>query len=110
MTDFHVNLLFLFLLYFFRLFTQTQYADRFYELRLHCPDNYPAVPPNVKFISKINMNCVDSKNGNVNLNKLSAMRNWNRNMGMEQVLQSIRMEMCSDQNRRLRQPADGTTF
>ena len=56
------------------------------------------------------MNCVDSKTGNVNLNKLNALRNWNRNMGMEQVLQSIRMEMCSDQNRRLRQPADGTTF
>eukprot|EP00977_Amphora_coffeiformis_P008484 scaffold1918_cov154-Amphora_coffeaeformis.AAC.21 len=88
----------------------TQYADRFFELRLHCPDNYPAVPPVVKFVSKINMNCVDSKTGTVNLNKLSAMRNWNRNMGMEQVLQSIRMEMCSDQNRRLRQPADGATF
>ena len=68
------------------------------------------MPPNVRFISKINMNCVDSKTGNVNLNKLNALRNWNRNMGMEQVLQSIRMEMCSDQNRRLRQPADGTTF
>jgi hypothetical protein len=31
-------------------------------------------------------------------------------MGIEQVLQSIRMEMCSDQNRRLRQPAEGATF
>lgn len=89
---------------------QTQYADRFYELRLHCPDSYPAGPPNVRFVSKLNMNCVDSKSGVVNLNKLSALRNWNRNMGLEQVLQSIRMEMCSDQNRRLRQPADGVTF
>jgi hypothetical protein len=38
------------------------------------------------------------------------MRNWNRNMGIEQILQSIRMEMCADQNRRLRQPSDGTTY
>lgn len=55
------------------------------------------------------MSCVD-KNGKVVMSKLSAMKNWNRNMGIEQVLQSIRMEMCSDVNRRTRQPADGTTY
>lgn len=56
------------------------------------------------------MTCVDSKTGAVNPNKLSAMRNWNRNMGIEQVLISLRQEMCTDQNRRLRQPAEGATF
>jgi hypothetical protein len=56
------------------------------------------------------MNSVDSKSGALNSSKLPVMRNWNRNHGIEQVLQSIRMDMCSDQNRRLRQPADGTTF
>ena len=64
----------------------------------------------MKFISRINMNCVDSRSGVVQANKLSAMRNWNRNMGIEQILQAIRVEMCTDQNRRLRQPAEGTTF
>eukprot|EP00934_Nitzschia_sp_Nitz4_P003949 Nitzschia sp. Nitz4//scaffold91_size79674//26059//26612//NITZ4_005361-RA/size79674-augustus-gene-0.84-mRNA-1//-1//CDS//3329560082//3939//frame0 len=88
----------------------TQHDGRFYQLHIKCPDNYPAVPPEVRFISKINMNCVDSRTGVVKLDKLSAVRNWNRNMGMEQILQSIRMEMCSDQNRRLRQPAEGSTF
>ena len=89
---------------------QTQHDGRFYQLRIHCPEKYPATPPNVRFISKINMNCVDSRSGAVKSEKLPAMRNWNRNMGIEQVLQSIRMEMCSDQNRRLRQPAEGATF
>ena len=89
---------------------QTYYADRFYELRIHCPEKYPAVPPEVRFISKINMNCVDSRTGQLKPDKLPAVRNWNRNMGIEQILQSIRMEMCSDQNRRLRQPAEGSTF
>jgi hypothetical protein len=56
------------------------------------------------------MTCVDPKTGVVKKDKLPAMRNWNRNMGIEQILQSIRMEMCSDQNRRLRQPAEGATF
>jgi len=89
--------------------SQTHYADRFYELRIHCTEQYPAEPPQVRFITKINMTCVD-KTGKVVSSKLPAMRNWNRNMGIEQVLQSIRMEMCSDANRRTRQPADGTTY
>jgi ubiquitin-conjugating enzyme E2 variant len=89
---------------------QTQHDSRFYQLRIHCPDNYPAVPPEVRFLSKINMTCVESRTGVVKPDKLPATRNWNRNMGIEQVLQSIRMEMCSDQNRRLRQAAEGTMF
>jgi len=56
------------------------------------------------------MTAVDAKTGNVITKKVPAMKNWNRNMGIEQVLQSIRAEMCNDANRKLRQPADGTTF
>jgi ubiquitin-protein ligase len=88
---------------------QSNFADRWYELRLHCTEKYPAVPPNVRFITKINMSCVD-KHGVVIPSKLPAMRNWNRNMGIEQVLISLRMEMVNDANRRLKQPADGTTY
>mmetsp|Transcript_43822 Transcript_43822/g.65017 ORF Transcript_43822/g.65017 Transcript_43822/m.65017 type:complete len:147 (-) Transcript_43822:190-630(-) len=88
----------------------TQHDGRFYELRIHCPEKYPAVPPDVRFVSKINMNCVDSKSGAVTQQKVPALRNWNRNMGIEQILISLRNEMCSDQNRRLRQPAEGSTF
>lgn len=88
---------------------QTHYADRWYELRIHCPENYPAVPPQVRFITKINMGCVD-KHGVVMEKKLPVMKNWNRNNGIEQVLSSLRLEMTSDANRRLRQPADGTTY
>ena len=56
------------------------------------------------------MSCIDSKTGVVEKNKVPAMKNWNRNTGIEKVLQSIRMEMCSDKNRRLKQPAEGATF
>jgi ubiquitin-protein ligase len=55
------------------------------------------------------MTCVD-KNGKVLYSKVPALRSWNRNMGMEQVLVALRMEMCSDQNRRVRQPAEGLTY
>jgi ubiquitin-conjugating enzyme E2 variant len=64
----------------------------------------------VRFVSKINMTCVDSKTGVVNGTKLPAMKAWTRNSGIESVLQSIRLEMCTDANRRSRQPSDGTTF
>ena len=89
---------------------QTQHDGRFYELRIRCPEKYPAVPPEVRFVSKINMTCVDPKTGVVNPNKVPAMRTWNRNLGIEQVLGSLRAEMCSEQNRRLRQAAEGATF
>jgi len=88
----------------------TQHDSRFYELRIHCTQKYPATPPEIRFISRINMSCVDQKSGVVVPSKLSASRNWNRNMGIEDVLLSLRSEMCSDPNRRLRQPAEGLTF
>ena len=89
---------------------KTYHDGRFYELRIHCPEKYPAVPPEVRFISRVNMTCVDSKSGVVIFDKLSATKNWNRNMGIEQVLLAIRSEMSSDQNRRVRQPAEGSIF
>lgn len=87
----------------------TQHDGRFYQLSIKCTDKYPAEPPEVRFISRINMTCVD-KNGKVLYSKVPALRSWNRNMGMEQVLVALRMEMCSDQNRRVRQPAEGLTY
>eukprot|EP00804_Cyclotella_cryptica_P023858 CCRYP_018139-RB/>CCRYP_018139-RB protein AED:0.08 eAED:0.08 QI:94/1/1/1/1/1/2/466/152 len=88
----------------------TQHDSRFYELRISIPADYPAIPPKVRFVSRINMNCVDPKTGEIIYSKVPATRNWNRNMGMEQILISLRVEMASDANRRLRQPMEGSTF
>jgi ubiquitin-conjugating enzyme E2 variant len=89
---------------------QTQHDSRFYELRISIPESYPATPPKVRFVSKINMNCVDSSTGEIIYAKVPATKNWNRNMGMEQVLISLRAEMASAENRRTRQPQEGSTF
>ncbi|KAL7512038.1 hypothetical protein ACHAXN_008985 [Cyclotella atomus] len=89
---------------------KTQHDSRFYELRISIPQSYPASPPKIRFISKINMNCVDPKTGEVIYSKLPATKNWNRNMGMEQILISLRVEMGSEANRRLKQPLEGSTF
>jgi ubiquitin-conjugating enzyme E2 variant len=93
-----------------RYYYKTHHDGRFYELRIRCPEKYPAVPPEVRFVSKINMTCVDPRTGVVNLNKVQALQRWDPNMGIEQVLGSLRAEMCSEQNRRLRQAAEGATF
>jgi ubiquitin-protein ligase len=52
-----------------KLVKKTHHDGRFYELRIRCPEKYPAVPPEVRFVSKINMTCVDPRTGVVNLNK-----------------------------------------
>lgn len=89
----------------------TQHDGRFYELRIYCPESYPASPPEVKFVSKINMTCVDSKTGKVNFRKVNTLpKQWNRNMGIEQILVALRHEMQLSENRKLKQPAEGTVF
>ena len=84
--------------------------SRFYELRITVPESYPAVPPRVRFVSRIVMNCVDRHTGEIVSNRVPATKNWNRNAGIEQVLISLRAEMASDANRRTRQPQEGLTF
>eukprot|EP00578_Thalassiosira_sp_NH16_P021442 CAMPEP_0181103836 /NCGR_PEP_ID=MMETSP1071-20121207/15094_1 /TAXON_ID=35127 /ORGANISM="Thalassiosira sp., Strain NH16" /LENGTH=146 /DNA_ID=CAMNT_0023186969 /DNA_START=84 /DNA_END=524 /DNA_ORIENTATION=+ len=88
----------------------TQHDSRFYELRITIPESYPALPPKVRFVSRIHMNCVDKHTGEILYNRVPATKNWNRNMGMEQILSSLRAEMGSDANRRTRQPGEGLTF
>ncbi|OWZ23796.1 DNA topoisomerase [Phytophthora megakarya] len=88
----------------------TCHDGRIYSLRIHCSDQYPHVPPEVHFTSRINMSCVDPQSGRVDPRRLSALGNWHRNNGIENVLVAIRAEMASPTNRRLPQPPEGTNF
>lgn len=44
---------------------QTVHDNRLYEVRVHCGDRYPDQPPLVRFVSRINMPCVDPDSGEV---------------------------------------------
>ena len=46
-----------------------------YELKIVCDDNYPKVPPKVKFVTKINLPCLNQSNGEIVPNSLNILKN-----------------------------------
>ncbi len=90
-------------------FMQTMFDNRFYELRITCGPDYPAVPPKVRFVSRINLTGVNQTTGVVD-SSFPAVANWTRNSTIESVLVGIKNSMTTPQNRRLPQPTEGSTF
>ncbi|KAG5186651.1 ubiquitin conjugating enzyme, partial [Tribonema minus] len=88
----------------------TIHETRLYEVRLHCGESYPDVAPEVRFLHRINLSCVDQRTGEVIKARLPVLSSWNRNYGIEQVLMGLRHEMASSANRRLPQPPEGARF
>jgi ubiquitin-conjugating enzyme E2 variant len=84
----------------------------------------------VTFISKVNLPCVDQRNGKVSqllprdaqrnegidswlqvdLSKLPSISTWKRDFTMETILIEIRRYMAAPANKKLPQPPEGTDF
>lgn len=60
---------------------QSVHENRIYSLKIRCGENYPDVPPEVTFISKVNLPCVDQRNGKVRLVKHDAHASNETDMG-----------------------------
>ncbi len=68
---------------------QTPYENRMYSLKLDCNERYPDEPPSVRFITRINMNCVDNTCGRVSLlynvlilsQKINSKQQWGIGIG-----------------------------
>ncbi|KAH8111082.1 UBC-like protein [Phellopilus nigrolimitatus] len=88
----------------------TVHENRIYSLKITCGNNYPDSPPEVKFLSRVNLPFVDQINGNVRANELLVLARWDRSKSIETVLVEIRKEMASFNNRKLPQPAENTQF
>eukprot|EP00162_Nutomonas_longa_P022486 comp5621_c0_seq1/m.5072 comp5621_c0_seq1/g.5072 ORF comp5621_c0_seq1/g.5072 comp5621_c0_seq1/m.5072 type:complete len:141 (-) comp5621_c0_seq1:92-514(-) len=86
------------------------HENRIYNLKIYCDKDYPQRGPLVKFVSKVNMTCVSAKDGSVDANGLSVLKNWNRNYSIETVLSELRREMSAPHNKKLAQPPEGSTF
>jgi len=89
---------------------QTPHEGRIYTVHIYCDKDYPNKPPGVKFISRINLACVNQQNGAVEANKFSVLGSWSNSYSIETILVGLKNEMTSATNRRLAQPAEGLTF
>ncbi|GAA5969636.1 hypothetical protein JCM8115_003098 [Rhodotorula mucilaginosa] len=86
------------------------HENRIYSLSIRCGPDYPDVPPEITFLTRINLPCVDQTTGKVDPNKLGLLANWKHNYTLETVLVELRRDMASPTNRKLPQPAEGTPF
>jgi ubiquitin-protein ligase len=84
----------------------TNLGDRIYTVKVHAGEGYPDVPPVLRFVNKINMECVD--NTGLVTKKLAALRDWNREMSIFDVLCAVRESMASAA--RLPQPSADATY
>jgi len=69
---------------------QTVHENRIYSLKIHCGNQYPDSPPEVQFVSRVNLPFVNAVDGTIDSKKLSVLAHWNRNSSIETVLVEIR--------------------
>ncbi|KAK0947271.1 E2 ubiquitin-conjugating protein mms2 [Friedmanniomyces endolithicus] len=89
---------------------QSVHENRIYSLKIHCGADYPDRPPEVTFISKVNLPCVDARNGRVDLTRMPNIATWKRDFTMETILIEIRRFMAAASNKKIPQPPEGTNF
>jgi len=81
-------------------------GEYFFKIKIHCGPDYPDKPPTLRFIDKINMECVDAQ-GHVTT-KLPILANWKRDYQIRDILYQLH-EMMSPASK-LKQPPVGSAY
>lgn len=66
------------------------HQNRIYSLRLFCGDRYPDAPPEIWFLTKVNLPCVSPTDGKVNPAAFAPLARWRRDYNLESVLVELR--------------------
>ena len=61
-----------------RVAIQGHHENRIYELKMECGPNYPREPPEIHFVSQINLPGVNPVDGRVDQNAVAILRDWSR--------------------------------
>ena len=89
---------------------KTAFSDRIYQLSVECGPRYPDKPPQVRFVTKINMSCVDVESGAVRTPYLARWSRANDEISIRGCLLDLRMKMQHADERERKQPEAGETF
>lgn len=103
-----------------------------YSLKIECGARYPDDAPSAKFLSRININCINTSNGVVSILQFVLLMNqslmwqcarfkvdnrqvpvlarWQRDYTIKSVLQELRRIMTLKENMKLSQPPEGSSF
>ena len=68
------------------------------------------VPPHTRFITKVNLPCVNQTTGVVEPHKFHLFKNWNPTYTFETILVNLKKEMTLKGNKDLPQPDESATF